>query len=43
MSQENVAMPEDLYEGPQSSWLGYLTLAERVNDIGDFADYIDQV
>ena len=43
MSQENVARPEDLYEGPQSSWLGYLTLAERVNDIGDYADYIEQV
>jgi len=40
--QENVARPEDLYEGPQSSWLGYLTLAERVNDIGDYADYIEQ-
>ena len=34
--------PDDLYEGPQSSWLGYLTLADRV-DIGDYAKYIEQV
>merc|ERR1712018_391797 len=39
--QENVERPDDLYEGPQSSWLGYLTLAERV-DIGDYAEYIEQ-
>ena len=31
-----------MYEGPQSSWLGYLTLADRV-DIGDYANYIEQV
>ena len=34
--------PDDLYEGPQSSWLGYLALADRVN-IGDYAKYIEQV
>jgi len=39
--QENVERPDDLYEGPQSSWLGYLTLADRV-DIGDYAKYIEQ-
>ena len=40
--QENVERPDDLYEGPQSSWLGYLALAERVN-IGDYKRYIEQV
>ena len=40
--QENVERPDDLYEGPQTSWLGYLSLAERV-DIADYADYIEQV
>ena len=40
--QENVDRPDDLYEGPQSSWLGYLALADRVN-IGDYAEYIEQV
>jgi len=39
--QENVERPDDLYEGPQTSWLGYLSLAERV-DIADYADYIEQ-
>ena len=40
--QENVERPDDLYEGPQTSWLGYLSLAQRV-DIADYADYIEQV
>jgi len=39
--QENVERPDDLYEGPQTSWLGYLSLAQRV-DIADYADYIEQ-